>query len=258
MASMILAILQARFSSSRLPGKVLKPMLDKPMLLHQIERIQRSKMIDQLVVATSTDASDDGIEQMCLAHNIAVFRGDLDNVLDRFYQCVKLYNPSHIVRLTGDCPLTDWQIIDQTIEHHLEGDYDYTNNCVKPAFPDGLDVEIITHSTLKNAWNNATLPSEKEHVTYYINQRKDKFKIGGFHHTKDLLHLRWTVDEPEDFVFVEKIYQYLYDNNPFFLMGDILKLLNEHPELLEVNSHFETNEGMEKSLREDEAFLKNV
>ena len=112
---MILAILQARYSSSRLPMKVLKPILNKPMLLHQIERLQRSKLIDKIVIATSVDSSDDVIERMCLDNKIEIFRGDLDNVLDRFYQCAKLYNPEYIVRLTGDCPLTDWQVIDEMI-----------------------------------------------------------------------------------------------------------------------------------------------
>jgi spore coat polysaccharide biosynthesis protein SpsF (cytidylyltransferase family) len=254
---MILAILQARFSSSRLPGKVLKSILGKPMLLHQIERIQNSKRIDKLVVATSIEKSDNVIEEICLDNDIEVFRGSLDNVLDRFYQCAKLYNPEHIVRLTGDCPLVDWQAIDQTIQYHVKGKYDYVNNRSKPAFPDGLDVEVITYSTLKNAFNNAILPSEKEHVTYYVRQRKDKFKLGYFYSTKDLSHMRWTVDESEDFILVEKIYKNLYKNNPKFSMKDVLELLNNKPELLKINSHIGASEGMKKSLKEDEEFIKN-
>ncbi len=257
MEGMILAILQARFTSSRLPGKVLKPILSKPMLLHQIERIQNSKRIDKLVVATSTEKSDDGIEKMCLDNNIEVFRGSLDNVLDRLYQCAKPYNPKHVVRLTGDCPLADWQAIDQTIQCHIKGKYDYVNNRSKPAFPDGLDVEVITYSALKSACDNAVLPSEKEHVTLYVRHRKDKFKLGYFYSTKDLSHMRWTVDEPEDFNLVEKIYKNLYKNNPKFLMKDVLELLNNQPELLKINSHIGTSEGMKKSLKEDEVFIKN-
>ena len=123
MESMILAILQARLSSSRLPGKVLKTLLGKPMLLHQIERLQHSKMIDKLVVATSVDGSDDAIEQMSIDNGIEVFRGSLDNVLGRFYKCAKQYNPNYVVRLTGDCPLVDWQIIDSMIQFHLDNLY---------------------------------------------------------------------------------------------------------------------------------------
>jgi len=257
MENMILAILQARVSSSRLPEKVLKPILGKAMLLHQIERIQYSNMIDKLVVATSTNVSDDAIEKICQDNNIKVFRGDLNNVLDRFCQCASQYNPKHIVRLTGDCPLSDWQAIDQTIQYHIKGKYDYVNNRSKPAFPDGLDVEVITYSALKSACDNAVLPSEKEHVTLYIRHRKDKFKLGYFCSAKDWSHMRWTVDEPEDFILVEKIYKNLYKDNPKFLMKDVLELLNNQPELLKINSHIGASEGMKKSLKEDEEFIKN-
>jgi spore coat polysaccharide biosynthesis protein SpsF (cytidylyltransferase family) len=251
---MILAILQARLSSTRLPRKVLKPILGKPMLLHQIERLQNSKMINKLVVATSNDDSDDDIVQMCINNNIEVFRGSLNNVLDRFYQCAKFYNPKHIVRLTGDCPLADWQVIDDVIQYHLDSNYDYTNGSVKPAFPDGLDVEVVKREVLEIAWNNATSLSEKEHVTYYINKRKSKFKIGLLHCKEDLSHLRWTVDELEDFIFVEKVYQNLYENNPYFLMRDVLELLDAQPELLKINSHFEAYDGIKKLIEDDKEF----
>jgi spore coat polysaccharide biosynthesis protein SpsF (cytidylyltransferase family) len=251
---MILAILQARLSSSRLPKKVLKPILGKPMLLHQIERLQNSKMINKLVVATSDDDSDNDIAQMCIDNNIEVFRGSLNNVLDRFYQCAKFYNPKHIVRLTGDCPLADWQVIDDVIQYHLDSNYDYTNGSVKPAFPDGLDVEVVKREVLEIAWNNATSLSEKEHVTYYINKRKSKFKIGLLHCKEDLSHLRWTVDELEDFIFVEKVYQNLYENNPYFLMRDVLELLDAQPELLKINSHFEAYDGIKKLIEDDKEF----
>jgi len=253
---MILAILQARTSSSRLPGKVLKPILGKEMLLRQIERIQYSNMIDKLVVATSINASDDAIEKMCQDNNIKVFRGDLNNVLDRFCQCARQYNPKYVVRLTGDCPLADWQVIDQTIQYYIKGKYDYVNNRSKPAFPDGLDVEVISYSALKSACDNAVLPLEKEHVTLYVRHRKDKFKLGYYYSAKDLSHMRWTVDEPEDFILVEKIYKNLYKNNPKFLMKDVLELLNNEPELLKINSHIGTSEGLKKSLKEDEEFIK--
>lgn len=136
MEVIILAILQARVSSSRLAGKVLKTLIGKPMLLHQIERLQHSQMIDKIVVATSDDVSDDAIEQMCFDNDIEVFRGSLGNVLDRFYQCAKKYNPDYIVRLTGDCPLADWEIIDNVIRFCLENNLDYAvtdENLINPA-----------------------------------------------------------------------------------------------------------------------------
>jgi spore coat polysaccharide biosynthesis protein SpsF len=253
---MILAILQARYSSSRLPGKVLKPILGKPMLLRQIERLSNSEMIDKLVVATSDDTSDDAIEKMCLNNNVEVFRGSLDNVLDRFYQCTKFYRPDHIVRLTGDCPLADWQIIDDMIQYYLDKKLDYMATSLK--FPDGLDAEIMSFQALEEANEKALLPSEREHVTQYINKRTDRFKNGIFKSNQDLSHLRLTVDEPEDFSLVEEVYRSLYNNNPFFLTHDVLELLEKNPDLVKINSSFARNEGLEESLQEDKEFLKDV
>ena len=251
---MILAILQARLSSLRLPGKVLKTVMGKPMLLHQIERLQHSKMIDNLVVATSTDGSDDAIEKMCLDNNIEVFRGDLNNVLDRFYQCTRSFKPDHVVRLTGDCPLVDWQIIDDMTQYYLDKKLDYIATSLN--FPDGLDVEVMTMKALAEAKYHATLPSELEHVTQYINKKNTKFKIEYFQFDKDLSHLRWAVDEPEDLVLVKKIYQALYEINPLFLTNDILDLLKRQPELTRINDRFIRNQGLEKSIQEDRIFLK--
>jgi spore coat polysaccharide biosynthesis protein SpsF len=253
----ILAILQARFSSSRLPGKVLKPILDKPMLLHQIERIQNSKRIDNLVVATSNEKSDDGIEKMCLNNNVEVYRGNLDNVLDRFYQCANQYNPKHVVRLTGDCPLIDSQVIDQVIDKHLFTKSSYTSNAIPPTYPDGLDVEIFKLSTLIEAWNYAKLPSELEHVSPYIRKHLDPCKKFNLEYEVDLSEHRWTVDDPEDFRFVKKVYSELYPNNRNFNMRDILDLLKRKPNLRKINYHINRNEGLLKAYKKDNEFLKN-
>tara|TARA_B110000003_G_C16498421_1_gene476407 strand:- start:154 stop:915 length:762 start_codon:yes stop_codon:yes gene_type:complete len=253
---MILAILQARYSSSRLPKKVLRKILGKPMLLHQVERLQHSKMIDNLVVATSESRSDNVIEKMCLDNNIGLFRGSLDNVLDRFYQCARSYHPDYIVRLTGDCPLIDWQVVDKTIQYFFAGGFDFVETSVK--FPDGLDVEIMSMSALERAWSGAMLPSEKEHVTQFIVNRPEYFHNGVFEPINDLSHLRWTVDEPEDLDFVRKVYHSLYEKNPLFVMKDILDLLDSEPELMSINNSFVRNEGLEKSLIEDKGFIKNV
>jgi len=252
---MILAILQARFSSSRLPGKVLKPILGKPMLLHQIERVQNSKMIDKLVVATSVNPSDDGVGQMCIDNNVEVFRGSLNNVLDRFYQCAKHYNPDHIVRLTGDCPIADWQVIDKAVDKHLNTKSDYTSNILPPTYPDGIDVEVVRMSALKEAWKNAILPSELEHVMPYI-RNNAKFKQFNLTNKVNLSEHRWTVDNPEDFEFVEKVYKELYLNNKRFTMHDVLKLLKSKPQITKKNYHIARNEGAQKSYEEDREFLK--
>jgi spore coat polysaccharide biosynthesis protein SpsF len=248
---MILAILQARLSSRRLPQKVLKPLLGKPMILRQIERLQRSKKIDKLVVATSNESSDDSIETLCRLNDIHCFRGSLNNVLDRYYQAASLDNPDFIVRLTADCPLTDPNVIDDVISFYMEGDYDYASNALSPTFPDGLDIEIFKYSCLKQAWIEARLSSEYEHATPYIYNNPKKFKLGNYENSEDLSHLRWTVDEPEDFEFVTKIYESLYPTNPEFSMYDILGLLDKQPNLININNMYARNEGYQKSLDED-------
>lgn len=232
---MILAVLQARCSSTRLPGKVLKPILGTPMLLKQVERIKRSKLIDLLLVATSVEPSDDQIAQLCAKHAIDCFRGSLEDVLDRFYQAVERHNPGHVVRITGDCPLIDPEIIDQTIELHLRGQYDYTSNCLERTYPHGLDVEVFTAASLEAAWREAALPYEREHVTPYLKEHPALFKIGSLKNSVDLSHLRWTVDYESDYVLVKRIYESLYQANPAFTTADILALLDAKPELSLIN-----------------------
>lgn len=247
----ILAILQARVSSSRLPGKVLKPIMGRPMLALQIERVLQAKKIDQLIIATSTDPSDDELETLCREINAPCYRGSLNDVLDRFYQAAQIWKPTHIVRLTGDCPLIDPEVIDDVITFYLNGDYDYASNAVEPTFPDGLDVEIFRFSVLEGAWKEACLPSQREHVTPFIHQQPDRYRIGHYKNTEDLSHLRWTVDEQEDFNLINKIYEELYPVKPNFRMADILNLFQQKPEWPTINKQFERNEGFIKSLHED-------
>lgn len=248
---MILAILQARVSSTRLPGKVLKPLLGVPMLLRQIERIRRARSINHLVVATSAGASDDPIEEICCNNDIACFRGSMEDVLDRFYFTAKEFNSEHVVRLTGDCPLTDPEVIDRVIRFYLDGKYAYASNAAEPTFPDGLDVEVFSFSCLEKAWREATLWSQREHVTPFLHQQPDRFKVGHYKQTRDLSHFRWTVDEAEDFDFVTQVYETLYPENPSFDMEDVLRLLARRPELMTINMRFQRNEGYRKSLAKD-------
>ena len=248
---MILAILQARMTSSRLPGKVLKNILGSPMLEMQIERIRRCKKIEQLVIATSNNREDDPIEALCKTLNVDCFRGDLANVLDRFYQASLLYHPRHIVRLTGDCPLTDPAIIDALIELYQSCECDYANTGEVPTLPDGLDAEIFSFESLEQAWREAELPSHLEHVTLFIRALPDRFKPACFRYHRDLSHLRWVVDEPEDLAFVRKVYEKLYPSKPEFDTEDIMALLERKPELIEINRHFKRNAGLQASLQMD-------
>jgi glutamate-1-semialdehyde 2,1-aminomutase len=247
----ILAILQARVSSSRLPGKVLKPIMGQPMLALQVERVLHAKKIDQLIVATSTDPSDDELETLCREINIPCYRGSLNDVLDRFYHAAQTWKPKHVIRLTGDCPLTDPGVIDDVIAFYLNGDYDYASNAIDPTFPDGLDVEIFRFSVLAEAWNEACLPSQREHVTPFIHQQPDRYRIGHYKNTEDISYLRWTVDEVQDFDLINKIYEELYPIKPNFRMADILNLLHHRLEWMTINKQFERNEGFLKSLHED-------
>ena len=250
---MILAILQARVSSSRLPGKVLKPLLGEPMLLRQIERLKRARKLDRLLVATSTEVSDDALVTLCEERGIVCFRGSLDDVLDRFYQAARALGPDHVVRLTADCPLTDPVLIDEVIGYYLDGEFDYASNAIDATFPDGLDVEAFRFSCLEQAWREATLPSQREHVTTFIHQQPQRFRIGHYKAAIDLSHLRWTVDEPRDFELVSMIYESLYPANPDFSTQDVLDLLERRPELKDWNTIHQRNEGYRKSLAEDAA-----
>ena len=249
--SMTLAILQARVSSSRLPGKVLKPILRRPMLELQLERVMRAVRIDRLVVATNAEVSDDPIADLCRKIGVAVFRGNLNDVLDRFYLAAKPYCPDVIVRLTGDCPLADPAVIDYAIEYFLAHDLDYVSNCVERTYPIGLDVEVFRFICLEKSWREARLPSEREHVTPFIKNHPEWFSIGHIKSPVDLSHHRWTVDEPQDFAFVRAVYEALYPRNPRFTTDDILDFLSDHPEITMLNYHIVHGAGYEKSLRED-------
>jgi len=252
----VVAILQARTSSSRLPNKVLLPILGKPMIEHQIDRMSFCKNIDQLVVATSNDKSDDTIENLCNKLGISCFRGDLHDVLDRFYQAAKLLKPDHIVRLTGDCPLIDPKVIDAVITKHLDDRADYTSNCCPPTYPDGLDVEVLRFSVLKESWEKAVLPSNREHVTLYVREKDNNYQLSNYIGDVDLSEMRWTVDEPKDLEFVTKVYEELYHINNNFNTADILELLEDNDDISFINSAIQRNEGLLKSLHQDKLLNK--
>lgn len=228
---MILAILQGRLSSTRLPGKVLEPVLGEPMIVRQLERLARSERIDRLVVATSIDTSDDPLEAELVARGVEVRRGPLHDVVGRFAGVVAELAPQHIVRLTADCPLADPAVIDLLIESHLASGADYTSNTIERTYPDGLDAEIVSAP----AWDRLlALPlteSEREHVTLGLYSRPDDFVLGSVRQEVDRSELRWTVDLPDDLAFVREVYERLYHGNPGFGQDDILALLAEHPEL---------------------------
>jgi len=228
-------------SSSRLPGKVLKPILGESMLEKQIERIRRSRRIDHLIVATSVDSSDDAIVGACERLQTACFRGSLNDVLDRFYHAAAPTGAQTIVRLTADCPLFDAGVADDTIDLFCSGFYDYVSNCLVRTFPDGLDTEVMSFVALERAFLEATEPSEREHVTWYLWNHPELFRLGCLQNARDLSGLRWTVDYPDDFAFVEKVYEVLYPVKPDFRTKDVLEFIETHPEVRSINGNFTRN-----------------
>jgi spore coat polysaccharide biosynthesis protein SpsF len=233
----VIAILQARMTSSRLPGKVLRPILGRPMLGRQLDRVKRSTRIERLVVATSAETSDDPIASFCATEGIGCFRGELQDVLARFEGAARANDPvDQVVRLTGDCPLADPMIIDRLVDTHLEGQYDYSSNILELTFPDGLDAEIMTRSTLQQAATEACDPYEREHVTPFIYRRPNRFRLGNLTNDQALGHLRWTVDTEADFHMVETVYSALLPSNEFFGYSDILDFLTTHPNVAAINA----------------------
>ena len=246
-----LAILQARMSSSRLPGKVGKEILGKPMLARQIERLLHARTIEKLVVATSTNAEDDAVAAIAASAGVECFRGSLDDVLDRFYQCALHHHPQWVIRLTGDCPLADWRIIDAVTAFAIAGGYDYASNARETSFPDGLDAEVVRFDALETAWREARLESDREHVLPFIHRQPDRFRTGDYKYHEDLSDMRWTVDEPADLEFVRAVYADLYPANPDFGFEDILRLIARKPGLSSINGGIPRNEGYLKSLLRD-------
>lgn len=249
---MILAILQARTGSTRLPGKVLSPILGRAMLALQVERVLRAERIDELVLATTIDPADDPIERLAGKLGVGCFRGSVEDVLDRFYQAALSSSPEHVVRLTGDCPLIDPAVIDLIIARHLQAGVDYTSNTVHPTYPDGLDVEMFRFDALADAWRDARKTSEREHVTPFLYNRPQRFQIESVQQDRDLSEMRWTVDEPEDLAFVRAVYEELYPANPAFSTEDVLNLLQRRPELGARNAHIARNEGYAQSVQAEE------
>ncbi len=247
----VVAILQARMSSSRLPGKVMAPILGRPMIGWQIERIRRCRTIDRLVLATSTDPSDDGLVAYATALGVDVVRGSLEDVLARFSAAMQRFPARHYVRLTGDCPLLDPEIIDRTVSLHLTSPADYTSNSHEPTFPDGLDVEVMTAAALRRAAIEAQASSEREHVTLYIRQRPELFSLQSVKNDEDLSDYRLTVDTAADLFVVTEIFRVLSPRGPFGL-ADVMRYLKRNTALRALNSSSRRHEGLMKSLRQEE------
>ena len=247
-----LALIQARCGSTRLPNKVLKDLCGKPALQRMIERVQRSAVVDEVMVVTSIEKNNLPILRLCADLGVRVGVGSEDDVLDRFYQTAKLLRPEYIVRLTADCPCFDAGLLDEAVGS-MSADADYCG-MLSESFADGLDLEIMKFTALEKAWREAEHSYEREHVTQYILRHPEIFALENFESPAGYFgDHRWTVDEPEDFEVVRRIYEHFLstDKKENFGYQDILAYMEEHPEIRQINSKYVRNEGLQKSIKED-------
>jgi len=251
-------IIQARIGSTRLPGKVMLNVEDqKPILYFVIKQLQECKLIDKIIVATTTNEEDNQIVNYAKNMGINCFRGSSKDVLDRYYQCAKEYSASTIVRIPSDKPLIDPEIVDYLVTIFKKKPYDYVTNFLpNPTFPSGVEVEVFSMSGLEKVWKKAKLPSEREHVTNYFSNHEDEFKITHIENSKNLSYLRWAVDRMDDLELVRLIVSKI-KKRPI-LMKDIVNLFDKEPELIKINENVNREEGDLKSLKEDEEFLKKM
>ena len=241
-------IIQARIGSKRLPRKVLLPISGKPMLMHIIERVRRCRNIDKIIIATTRCNEDDAIEELVDTisdDDLSVYRGSEEDVLGRYFGAAQSVDAKIIVRVTGDCPLIDWKLIDDMMDEFVKEGYDYLSNVLtKRTYPRGLDVEIFTFAALKSINGLELSKREREHVTTYIREHTAEFNTHNFEGTEDHSGYRWTVDEPLDMVFVQKVFDELYRQNNRFGADDVLTLIKEKPELAKINNKVEQKENI--------------
>ena len=237
--SKVVCIIQARMASSRLPGKVLENICGHPMLYWVVTRAAEAKLIDEIIVATTLDNSDDPISKWCLDHNINCFRGDGFDVLDRYYQTAKNFQADVVVRLTADCPLIDPDLIDEVVSVFFEKEVDFAANRLPPpytrSYPIGLDIEVASFSVLEKAWHQASLPFEREHVMPYLYSVKDRFSTIILDAEKDYSDRRWTVDTTEDLEFIRALFNKL-NCRLGFTWREVISILEENPELADINA----------------------
>lgn len=239
----ILVVIQARRGSSRLPDKIMMPLAGKSLLIRMAGRVQASHLGKNIVVATTTDPSDDPVEKLCETENIPCFRGHPTDLLDRHYKAAIQFNADVVVKIPSDCPLIDPAIIDKVLQAYIDNsaNVDFVSNLHPATYPDGNDVEVMPISVLKEAWENAQRPLEREHTTPYIWENPEKYCLLNvkWESGRDYsMSHRWTIDYKEDYEFIQRVYDELYHSNPLFGLNDILKLLEQKPEIAAINAQY--------------------
>lgn len=231
--SRVVAIVQARMGSTRLPGKVLMDLGGKPVLARVLERTAAIPGVDMVVVATSTEPRDEPILALAQSAGVAAIAGSEADVLDRYFQAARAYDAEVVIRITADCPLLDPEVSGAVLRRFLRGDVDYASNIKPWTFPDGLDTEVLSRAALERAWREATLPVEREHVTPYIHERPDSFRLAHVAAAIPLTSQRWTLDEPRDLEMIRAVYAQLPPGK--YRLVDVLDVLVAHPELAGMN-----------------------
>ena len=237
----VVALVQARMGSTRLPGKVLRPIVGKPMIELLLTRLSKSKEIDEIVVATSNKNRDDQLQLSVKSLGYKCTRGSEKDVLDRFYQSAKFLKADVIIRITGDCPLMDPMLVDQCVRRFKQEQVDYFSNASPMTYPDGLDIEVMTFDSIKRANRVASSEFDREHVTPYI-RNSDDFSKGSMSYTEDLSSQRWSIDEPEDLIVISNVFKH-FAPDIFFDWQDVLELKDRNPELFMANKNIKNNEG---------------
>ncbi|MCG5102597.1 cytidylyltransferase domain-containing protein [Oceanobacillus alkalisoli] len=237
----VIAIVQARMGSTRLPGKILKEVNNKPLLEYQIERMTRAETIDEIVIATTTKDTEQPIVDLCEKLKIKHYRGSEEDVLSRYYEAATKYDAEIVLRITSDCPIIDPKVIDEVCNYYINNyeEVDYVANTIERTYPRGMDVSVFSYNLLKEVHENAVEDADREHVTRYIYNRPDRYKLESYKKEKDYSVHRWTVDTKEDLELVTKIIETLYPVNKYFTMEDCIRLLNDNPKWMNINNHVE-------------------
>ena len=255
----IIGITQARFNSSRFPGKILKKINGKSLLQIHLERVKASRLINKFIVATTNENPTNEIEEIAVSLGYEIYKGSTNDVLDRFYNAAKAELPDYIVRITSDCPLIDATLIDEIIKACIEGKFDYCSNTLQPSYPDGLDVEVFKYTALEKAWNEAVSSSDREHVTPYISRnstgKKNIFSSFNYSNQEDLSRFRLTVDEPSDFEVITDVLSEMGEKKSW---KDYVAFLKDHPDIFNKNAHIKRNEGFMKSIYPNNNILRKI
>lgn len=230
-------IVQARMTSTRLPGKVLLPLAREPMLARLVQRLRRVKGADTMVIATTTNAADDPIVALCEVLGVACHRGSEHDVLSRYAEAARQHVADVVVRITSDCPLIDPNLVDRMITTYRHGDCDYLSNMLPPTWPYGMAVEVFSAAALYEANQEASQDSEREHVSPFIYWHPERFRLRNVESLQNLSHHRWTVDTPEDYQLVHQLFEALYPTLPDFSLNDVLAVLEVHPGWMHINQH---------------------